>query len=84
METRRDFIRKIGIDSAFTLNFSSVLSQSDSHNTTEDRKAFTILFQGDSITDGNRTRDYDWNHIWDMVMPVLLQAGCGLRILKKI
>lgn len=24
---------------------------------------FTFLFQGDSITDGNRTRDNDWNHI---------------------
>jgi lysophospholipase L1-like esterase len=23
----------------------------------------TVLFQGDSITDGNRTRDNDWNHI---------------------
>lgn len=23
----------------------------------------TILFQGDSITDGNRTRDNDWNHV---------------------
>src|SRR5690242_17694491 len=24
---------------------------------------FTFLFQGDSITDGNRTRNNDWNHI---------------------
>lgn len=24
---------------------------------------FTFLFQGDSITDGNRTRDNDWNHV---------------------
>ena len=23
----------------------------------------TFLFHGDSITDGNRTRDNDWNHI---------------------
>jgi lysophospholipase L1-like esterase len=24
---------------------------------------FTILYQGDSITDGNRTRNNDWNHV---------------------
>jgi len=28
-----------------------------------DPKNFTMLFQGDSITDGNRTRNNDWNHI---------------------
>jgi len=26
-------------------------------------KGLTFLFQGDSVTDGNRTRDKDWNHI---------------------
>jgi lysophospholipase L1-like esterase len=26
-------------------------------------KGLTFLFQGDSITDGNRTSDNDWNHI---------------------
>ncbi|NBA84909.1 lysophospholipase [Emticicia sp. CRIBPO] len=25
--------------------------------------SYTILFQGDSITDGNRTRNNDWNHV---------------------
>lgn len=29
----------------------------------ENRDNFTFLFQGDSITDGNRTRDKDWNHV---------------------
>lgn len=24
---------------------------------------YTVLFQGDSITDGNRTRNNDWNHV---------------------
>ena len=28
-----------------------------------EKKGLTFLFQGDSITDGNRTRDNDWNHI---------------------
>lgn len=26
-------------------------------------EGFTFLFQGDSITDGNRTRNNDWNHV---------------------
>ncbi len=27
------------------------------------KENFTFLFQGDSITDGNRTRNTDWNHV---------------------
>lgn len=30
---------------------------------TKDGDGFTFLFQGDSITDGNRTRNNDWNHV---------------------
>lgn len=29
----------------------------------QDKKGYTFLFQGDSITDGNRTRNKDWNHV---------------------
>lgn len=29
----------------------------------KDGDGFTFLFQGESITDGNRTRNNDWNHI---------------------
>jgi lysophospholipase L1-like esterase len=29
----------------------------------KDANKFTFLFQGDSITDGNRTRNNDWNHV---------------------
>jgi hypothetical protein len=29
----------------------------------EQRKGLTILFQGDSITDGKRSRNKDWNHV---------------------
>ena len=29
----------------------------------EDGNNYTFLFQGDSITDGNRTRNNDWNHV---------------------
>src|SRR5215210_131798 len=33
------------------------------HATGKEGEGFTFLFQGDSITDGNRTRDNDWNHV---------------------
>ncbi len=29
----------------------------------DEKSGLTILFQGDSITDGNRTRNNDWNHV---------------------
>ena len=31
--------------------------------TAKEGDGFTFLFQGDSITDGNRTRNNDWNHV---------------------
>ena len=31
--------------------------------TNNDGNGFTFLFQGDSITDGNRSRNNDWNHL---------------------
>lgn len=64
--SRRDFIKKVGVTSLATLVAKDVFSTS---NTLEKPQGFnktkglTILFQGDSITDGNRTRDYDWNHV---------------------
>jgi lysophospholipase L1-like esterase len=67
METsRREFIRKIGITGLIASNLTEIISATDSVELTRDfnkNKGLTFLFQGDSITDGNRTRDNDWNHI---------------------
>lgn len=62
-ETRRSFIKNIsqkGITLAVTPQL--FLKDSDIENRIEG-KNLTFLFQGDSITDGNRTRNNDWNHI---------------------
>lgn len=32
-------------------------------NNSKDGDGYTFLFQGDSITDGNRSRNNDWNHV---------------------
>jgi lysophospholipase L1-like esterase len=67
METsRRDFIKKMSLTGMAAMAMPQILSANNSfseHTENFDKKGLTILFQGDSITDGNRTRDNDWNHI---------------------
>ena len=64
--SRRDFIKTIGITGLAAMSLPEILSASESIDFSEDinkGKGLTILFQGDSITDGNRTRNNDWNHV---------------------
>jgi len=67
METsRRDFIRTLGVSGLAALSLPKIISAANSFESSEgihNDKGATFLFQGDSITDGNRTRDKDWNHI---------------------
>lgn len=63
-KTRRTFIKKTSLGS-LALGTSCISTSAfaiQKHNK-EKNKGLTILFQGDSITDGNRTRNEDWNHI---------------------
>lgn len=60
--SRRDFIKKTGIAS-FGVNAFSIPFFEENFNKKDNKKGLTILFQGDSITDGNRTRNNDWNHV---------------------
>jgi lysophospholipase L1-like esterase len=60
---RREFLKKIAALGAMaTLSGSTEMAQAEAH-LPQTGKGFTFLFQGDSITDGNRTRDNDWNHV---------------------
>lgn len=64
--TRRKFIKQIGLTCMVTMNLPDNLFANPMESPVKDNrndKGLTILFQGDSITDGNRTRDNDWNHI---------------------
>lgn len=67
MNSRRDFLKKAGIASVAALTVPQLFTESQAQESvkskSESKKGLTILFQGDSITDGNRTRDNDWNHI---------------------
>ncbi len=64
--SRRNFLRKIGITSLMMASVPAMMVQAKV--STADKKADTgnglvFLFQGDSITDGNRGRNTDPNHI---------------------
>ncbi|MCW3107569.1 MAG: hypothetical protein JWQ09_2075 [Segetibacter sp.] len=63
--SRRDFIAdsiKLGViaSSAPGILNAGTLQTASARKGGE---GFTFLFQGDSITDGNRTRNNDWNHV---------------------
>ena len=59
---RRQFLKTIAAFSTVSIIDPEFLNAlSPGNNLSE--PGLTILFQGDSITDGNRTRNNDWNHI---------------------
>ena len=61
---RRDFLKKTVAFSAAAAFAPQLLNAMPRMNkTTKEGDGFTFLFQGDSITDGNRTRNNDWNHV---------------------
>ena len=60
--SRRKFMQSIGFTGIAAFGFPQLLLSEKSKKTSE-KKGLTILFQGDSITDGNRTRNTDWNHV---------------------
>ncbi len=64
--SRRDFIKKAGIAGIAAASIPGLISATTpSPNKSEftGKSNLRILFQGDSITDGNRSRDNDWNHV---------------------
>lgn len=61
---RRDFLKKaiaFGAASAFAPQLLQAIP--DKNFSIKDGDGFAFLFQGDSITDGNRSRNNDWNHV---------------------
>ena len=67
MSNRRNFIKKSILTGAGVLAANQVFSTSKRLKLKFVEpslpKGTVVLFQGDSITDGNRTRDNDWNHV---------------------
>lgn len=64
LNQRRDFLKKATAIGATALLPSFVNALPVEHKTAKNiATGSTILFQGDSITDGNRSRNTDWNHV---------------------
>ena len=60
---RRNFLKKtfaLSAAAAIAPKLLQALPRNDNFKTGD---GLTVLFQGDSITDGNRTRNNDWNHV---------------------
>jgi len=61
---RRNFLKQaVKLGALAILPATTIFSSPLVTNTSKDGEGYTFLFQGDSITDGNRTRDKDWNHV---------------------
>ncbi|TDH23446.1 lysophospholipase [Segetibacter sp. 3557_3] len=61
---RREFLKKaLAASAAAALTPQLLNATSNGQKYTKIGDGFTFLFQGDSITDGNRTRNNDWNHV---------------------
>ena len=67
METsRREVIKNVGLTGLAEPVLPRVLSANDSARPSEapfERIGLNFLFQGDLITNGNRSRDNDWSHL---------------------
>ena len=60
-QTRREFMGTLSVGSLAMMNISGRAASSGGDNGSA--TSFVTLFQGDSITDGNRGRTHDPNHI---------------------
>jgi lysophospholipase L1-like esterase len=61
--SRRKFLQQASFLGAAVVAAPAMLTASPSAATGKVADGYTFLFQGDSITDGNRSRNLDWNHV---------------------
>ncbi|MDB5149764.1 MAG: twin-arginine translocation signal protein [Mucilaginibacter sp.] len=73
---RRDFLKKASLVSAAAMAVPGLVSASvkDDDYLPDDGVGKTFLFQGDSITDGGRSFDKDWNHVYGQGYAYLITA----------
>jgi lysophospholipase L1-like esterase len=80
--SRRSFIKQATVAGASAIAIPSALSAFPSPANSEGN-GFTFLFQGDSITDGNRSRNTDWNHVLGHGYAYLIAARLWYQLPKK-
>jgi len=74
--SRRDFLKKASLAGAAVVAAPGLASASgtDDKYLADDGVGKTFLFQGDSITDGGRSYDKDWNHVYGQGYAYLITA----------
>lgn len=84
--SRRKFFLNLGVTGLGIISSPSILSaknHSKNYGMNKSRKSVTILFQGDSITDGNRSRNQDWNHVMGHGYPFLIASRLWFDYVDK-
>ncbi|SEO35790.1 Tat (twin-arginine translocation) pathway signal sequence [Mucilaginibacter gossypiicola] len=74
--SRRDFLKKASLAGASAIAAPGLVSASTKNDQylSDDNTGKTFLFQGDSITDGGRSFDKDWNHVYGQGYAYLITA----------
>ncbi|MES2279014.1 MAG: SGNH/GDSL hydrolase family protein [Bacteroidota bacterium] len=80
---RRNFLKQASVLGAATVAAPAALSAYPISITEKGGDNTTFLFQGDSITDGNRTRNLDWNHVLGHGYAYLIAARLWYNLPKK-
>src|SRR5450631_1735871 len=61
--SRRAFLKQAAVLSVPAISAPAAFDAFALSTAVKTMKNYSFLFQGDSITDGNRSRDMDWNHV---------------------
>jgi lysophospholipase L1-like esterase len=81
--SRRDFIKQASVIGAAALTLPVATNAAALTGSEKDGDGYTFLFQGDSITDGNRTRNTDWNHVLGHGYAYLIAARLWYNLPEK-
>ncbi|GGH09447.1 SGNH/GDSL hydrolase family protein [Mucilaginibacter phyllosphaerae] len=75
-DSRRGFIRKLALAGTAAITAPGIIMASglEEGSPVDHKNAKIILFQGDSITDGGRSYDADWNHVYGQDYNYLITA----------
>src|SRR3569623_1717272 len=79
-DNRRSFLKQISLAGAAALTIPEILSAENKkarYSGNDAPNSKTFLFQGDSITDGGRSFNKDWNHVFGQGYAYLITSRLG-------
>jgi lysophospholipase L1-like esterase len=81
--SRRNFLKQVSVLGVAVVGVPSGLTAASAARNDYEGTEYTFLFQGDSITDGNRTRNLDWNHVLGHGYQCLIASRLWYDLPKK-